>query len=325
MKVLIWGTAALLLALVTALLTGDAIIAKLKKASFGQEIREDGPAWHKKKSGTPTMGAFIFVSGILPAVIITLLLSGGFSRIGISVLLAAFFFGAVGFADDYIKVIKKRNLGLTAGKKFAAQALVSLAFAISLYGETGHLILLGGVWVDMSFFVIVFNAFVMLAVVNAVNLTDGIDGLAGFTTVFSMAFYAFAAYKLGYSMLFVVLAAAIGGVLGFLFFNKYPARVFMGDTGSLFLGGLIGASACAMGIQLTLILCGLVFFVETLSVIMQVSYFKLTGGKRIFLMTPIHHHFEKKGWSEVKIVAVASAVTVACGILCAVYINAFAL
>lgn len=325
MNTVIWGIIALLIALVIALLTGDNIISRLKKASFGQEIREEGPSWHKKKSGTPTMGAFIFASGIVPSIIIVAVLSKICDKVGLSVFITALLFGVIGFTDDYIKVIKKRNLGLTAGKKFAAQSLVSIAFALMLYTETGHSVFFGTMKADISFFVIIFNVFVMLATVNAVNLTDGIDGLAGSTTVFSMAFFAFAAYKMGFSMIFVILMATIGGVLGFLFFNRHPAKVFMGDTGSLFLGGLIGAVACAMGIQLTIILSGLVFFMETLSVIMQVSYFKMTGGKRIFLMTPIHHHFEKKGWSEVKIVTVASAITIVCGILAAIYVNALAL
>lgn len=322
MNSVIWGIIALFMALIIALLSGGAIIEKLEKASFGQSIREEGPSWHKKKSGTPTMGAFIFAAGMIPAVIFILVLSGIFDKIGALVLASALLFGAIGFADDYIKVIKKRNLGLTAGKKFAAQALVSAAFAICLFEFEGGAVLLGKSWVNLSYFVVIFNTFVMLAAVNAVNLTDGIDGLAGNTTAFAAAFFAFAAYKMECDMIMIVLMAAIGGVFGFLFYNRYPAKVFMGDTGSLFLGGLIGAAACAMGIQLTIIFVGLVFFVETLSVIIQVAYFKATGGKRIFLMTPIHHHFEKKGWSEVKIVAVASAITVFFGILSAVYIAA---
>lgn len=322
MNIFIYGCLALLIAIVISLLTGPSIIAGLKKASFGQQIREEGPAWHKKKSGTPTMGAFIFMSGLIPAAIIITALSGAFDNTGTVVLITALLFGAVGFCDDYIKVIKKRNLGLTAGKKFLSQAIISVAFSLLLYEENGGVINALGRNFDLSFFVIIFNTFVMLATVNAVNLTDGIDGLAGSAGVCSMAFFAFAAYKMEFNMLLIVLMAVIGGVLGFLFYNKYPAKVFMGDTGSLFLGGVIGASACAMGIQLALILSGLVFLTETLSVIIQVTYFKLTGGKRIFLMTPIHHHFEKKGWSEVKIVAVATAVTAICGVICAVIMTA---
>lgn len=324
MNTLIWGIFALMIALIISLLIGNPIIRMLKKASFGQEIREEGPSWHKKKSGTPTMGAFIFFSGIVFAVILISALSGIFDFNGMLVLLSAMLFGAVGFCDDYIKVIKKRNLGLTAGKKFISQAVISVMFALLSYKASGGTIWIFGRTADLAYFTVFFNIFVMLAVVNAVNLTDGIDGLAGFTTVFSMAFFAFAAYKAQFDMLFIVLFAVIGGVLGFLFYNRYPAKVFMGDTGSLFLGGIIGASACVMGIQLTLVLSGLVFFTETLSVIIQVTYFKLTGGKRIFLMTPIHHHFEKKGWSEVKIVTVASAITVISGIICSIYIMSIA-
>lgn len=320
MNTLIWGMTAAVIALIVALLSGGKIISALKRASFGQEIREEGPAWHKKKSGTPTMGAFIFASGLVFAIVFVSAVSKIFDKTGLTVIAAALLFGAVGFSDDYIKVIKKRNLGLTAGKKFAAQALVSVAFSIVLYSLEGGSILFGASRADISYFAVIFNIFVMLATVNAVNLTDGIDGLAGSTTAIAMAFFAFAAYKLGFDMLFIILFAAIGGVLGFLFFNKYPAKVFMGDTGSLFLGGLIGASACAMGIQLTLVAVGFVFFFETLSVIIQVTYFKATGGKRVFLMTPIHHHFEKKGWSEKKIVAVASGITLFGGLISALYI-----
>lgn len=325
MNTLIWGITALFIALITALLLGGKIIDALKKASFGQEIREEGPSWHRKKSGTPTMGAFIFASGLIAAIIFISALSKIFDKTGLTVIITALFFGAVGFFDDYIKVIKKRNLGLTAGKKFAAQALVSVAFALVLFTEEGGNILFGASYVNFSYFAVIFNIIVMLATVNAVNLTDGIDGLAGSTTAVAMAFFAFAAYKLGFDMLFIILFASIGGVLGFLYFNKYPAKVFMGDTGSLFLGGLIGASACAMGLQLTLIAVGFVFFFETLSVIIQVAYFKATGGKRVFLMTPIHHHFEKKGWSEKKIVAVASGITLLGGLISALYITLFAL
>ncbi len=325
MNTLIWGITALLIALIVALLSGGKIISALKKASFGQEIREEGPAWHKKKSGTPTMGAFIFASGFVFSVIFISAVSKIFDKTGLTVIITALLFGAVGFLDDYIKVIKKRNLGLTAGKKFLAQALVSVAFSLVLYDFEGGLVLLGASRVNLSYFAVIFNVFVMLATVNAVNLTDGIDGLAGSTTAIAMAFFAFAAYIMGFDMLFIILFAVIGGVLGFLYFNKYPAKVFMGDTGSLFLGGLIGASACAMGIELTLIAVGFVFFFETLSVIIQVTYFKATGGKRVFLMTPIHHHFEKKGWSEKKIVSVASAITLFGALIGALYITLCAL
>ncbi len=324
MNQIIWGITALLIAFLISALLGAPIIKKLKEASFGQEIREDGPSWHKKKSGTPTMGGFIFFAGLIPSAIFVLLLSELFDKISLTVLLCAVFFGIIGFSDDYIKVIKKRNLGLSAKQKFMAQILVSAAFSLVLYFINGGEILFFNKVYDWSYFIIPFNILVLLATNNAVNLTDGVDALAGSTTFFCMAYFAFAAFYKGMDSLMILLMAVMGGVLGFLLYNRHPAKVFMGDTGSLFLGGLIGAVSCALGFQFTVISAGLVFFIETLSVIIQVTYFKITHGKRIFLMTPIHHHFEKKGWSEVKIVTVASAVTVIMGIISALYVVHFA-
>ncbi len=320
MTAYIWGVFALAVALLVSLLSGSAIIKKLKEASFGQEIREDGPSWHKKKSGTPTMGGFIFLCGLLPASLLILLLSESFDFKAAAILICALMFGIIGFSDDYIKVIKKRNLGLTAKQKFLAQILVSAAFSLVLYFINGGEILFFDKMYNWSYFIIPFNMLVLLATNNAVNLTDGVDALAGSTTFFCMAYFAFAAFYSKMNSVGIILMAAMGGVLGFLFYNRHPAKVFMGDTGSLFLGGLIGAVACTLGLQFTVITAGIVFFIETLSVIIQVSYFKITHGKRIFLMTPIHHHFEKKGWSEVKIVTVASGITVIMGVLSAIYV-----
>ncbi len=319
----IWGIFAFSIALIISVLCGGMVIKKLKEASFGQEIREEGPAWHKKKSGTPTMGGFIFFAGLIPAAVIILLLSKMADITALIVLLCAAFFGVIGFSDDYIKVIKKRNLGLTAKQKFMAQILVSAAFSLALYYVKGGEILLFGGFYNWSYFIIPFNILVLLATNNAVNLTDGVDALAGSTTFFCMGYFAFAAYYAKMNSLGIVLMAVMGGVAGFLCYNRHPAKVFMGDTGSLFLGGLIGAVACTLGLQFTVITAGVVFFIETLSVIMQVTYFKLTHGKRIFLMTPIHHHFEKKGWSEVKIVVVASAITIIMGVVSALYIKMY--
>ncbi len=320
MIIWVWSLLALFIAFLLSLLTGSAIIAALRRASFGQAIREIGPTWHRNKSGTPTMGAFIFFAGLFPASIFVGLLSKTINIIDGIVVLTALLFGVIGFSDDYIKVIKKRNLGLTAGQKFAAQTIVSVAFSVLMFFFSGREVLFGRTWHEGSYFLILFNILVMLATVNAVNLTDGIDGLAGGTSVVCMLYFALAAYWCQAPMLTIFLAAVIGGTCGFLCYNRHPAKVFMGDTGSLFLGGLIGAVACRLGIQFTLIAAGLVFFLETLSVILQVGYFKLTHGKRIFLMTPIHHHFEKKGWSEVKIVTVAMAITGILGIVSAWYV-----
>ena len=323
MERFVWGAFAFIIALLISALIGKPVIKKLKEASFGQEIREDGPSWHKKKSGTPTMGGFIFLAGLIPSAIFILLISGKMDFMAIAVIVTALLFGAIGFTDDYIKVIKKRNLGLTARQKFLAQLILSAAFSLVIYEIKGGEILFADRIYNWSYFIIPFNILVLLATNNAVNLTDGVDALAGSTTFFCMAYFAFAAFYAGADSVAVLLMAVMGGVIGFLFYNRHPAKVFMGDTGSLFLGGLIGAVACSLGLQFTVITAGIVFFIETLSVIIQVTYFKITHGKRIFLMTPIHHHFEKKGWSEVKIVAVASAVTAIMGIISAVYIVSF--
>ncbi len=317
MDYFVWGLIAFLTALFISLLTGPYIIKKLHEAKYGQEIREEGPSWHKAKSGTPTMGGFIFFIGLVPAAFLTLILSESFDLTFLLVCLTAFLFGVIGYTDDYIKVIKKRNLGLSAKAKFLSQLLVSAVFALLVYYVKGGEVFLFFETYNFSYFVIPLNIFVMLAISNAVNLTDGVDALAGSTSFLAIGFFAFAAFIMKENALFAFLLASMGGILGFLFFNRHPARVFMGDTGSLFLGGLIGASAVLMGIQFLLILVGLVFFIETLSVIIQVTYFKITKGKRIFLMTPIHHHFEKKGWSEVKIVAVASLITAVMGVISA--------
>lgn len=319
----IWGAFAFVIALLISALVGSPVIKKLKEASFGQEIREDGPSWHKKKSGTPTMGGFIFLAGLIPAAIFILILSRKADFTAVTVGICAVLFGAIGFSDDYIKVIKKRNLGLTAKQKFMAQLLLSAGFSLALYYiKGGEVLFINGIY-DWSYFIIPFNILVLLATNNAVNLTDGVDALAGSTTFFCMAYFAFAAFYMGADSVAILLLATMGGVLGFLFYNRHPAKVFMGDTGSLFLGGLIGAVACALGLQFTVITAGIVFFIETLSVIIQVTYFKITHGKRIFLMTPIHHHFEKKGWSEIKIVTIFSLITVIMGILSAVYAVSF--
>ncbi len=315
MNYLVWGWVAFLSALIISLLSGPFIIERLRRAKYGQEIREEGPSWHKAKSGTPTMGGFIFFIGLGASALLTAILSKSIDKEFLLVFLSASLYGVIGYTDDYIKVIKKRNLGLSAKAKFLSQILVSSVFALLLYSLKGSEVFLFWGTYDFSYFVIPFNIFVMLAITNAVNLTDGIDGLAGSSSFLAVGFFAFAAYMAKEASLFCLLLAAMGGILGFLFFNSHPAKVFMGDTGSLFLGGLIGAAALLMGIQFILILVGLVFFTETLSVIMQVTYFKITHGKRIFLMTPIHHHFEKKGWSEVKIVTVASVITLIMGVI----------
>lgn len=307
--------------LVTAIL-GPVIIPWLTKLKFGQEILEIGPNWHKNKAGTPTMGGMMFIAGILVSVAAYL-----FARFDIRLLmmmLIALGFGVIGFVDDYVKVVKKRNLGLTAIQKFALQAILSVIYILVLK-ETGNLsteIIIPFVKTAISlpwWLYIVFILFVVTGTVNAVNLTDGIDGLATSITVVVSAFFAFAAVYFKSVGESVFAMALFGGCLGFLLFNKHPAKVFMGDTGSLFLGGAISVMAVGMGMPLVLIICGFVYLFETLSVILQVASFKLTG-KRIFKMSPIHHHFEMCGWKEKKIVRVFTLVTL---VLC--IISAFAI
>ena len=314
MTAYIWGAFALAVALIISLLSGSAIIKKLKEASFGQEIREDGPSWHKKKSGTPTMGGFIF---IIPVIVCTLIFSRNTK--GISLMLFSLSFGLIGFIDDYIKVVKKRNLGLTEKQKFLLQLLFSVVFiAVSLYAlklvDTKIFIPFLKKEVDVSYAYIPLTLFVLIGGTNSVNLTDGVDGLATSVTCVVCAFFAVYAYLVGAYEVAVFNVICIAALSGFLLFNKHPAKVFMGDTGSLFLGGVVCSSALMLKNPLILVIAGGVYVFETLSVILQVASFKMTG-KRIFKMSPVHHHFEMCGWSEAKIVIVAAVVTL---ILCTV-------
>lgn len=316
---------AAIVAFVAAAIYGKIFIPILHRLKFGQEIREEGPKWHEKKSGTPTMGGFIFIAGCLTAVAAVWILSVIFgrempnaARIGMmTVMMLAY--AAIGFIDDYIKVILKRNLGLTAAQKFGLQLLAAVVYvAWAVCG--GHITtevkipFTSIVW-DMGWMFIPFAVLVILATVNSVNLTDGLDGLASCVTTVVALFFLIIS-KVGNvadDAVALFAASLIGGLLGFLIYNKYPAKVFMGDTGSLCLGGAICAMAILLEAPLALLIVGFVYVMETLSVIMQVTSYKLTK-KRIFKMSPIHHHFEMCGWSEKKIVAVFTSVTV---ILCA--------
>jgi len=297
------------IAFVIAAGCGPVLIPIFRRLKFGQQIREEGPSWHQKKSGTPPMGGFIF---IIPIIVCTLL----FARTGlcVSLVLFALSFGIVGFADDYIKVVKKRNLGLSAKHKFLLQLLFSVVFiCVSIYGlkliGTEIFIPFAKTYVDLGIIIYIPLAlFVLLGTTNSVNLTDGVDGLAATVTFVVCVFFAFLSYNSKMYDVTVVNAISAASLLGFLLFNHYPAKVFMGDTGSLFLGGLVCSNALLMKNPLILIICGGVYVLETFSVILQVAYFKKTG-KRIFKMSPIHHHFEMCGWSEVKIVVCASLAT----------------
>lgn len=295
--------------------TGPVIIPWLHRLKFGQQILEDGPKWHMKKSGTPTMGGIMFIIAVTVSTLIAILIK---KDVKLAVMLIITLgYGIIGFIDDYVKVVKKRNMGLTASQKFLLQAVLSFIYILVLRftGELTSEIIIPFInhTVTMPWWLyFVFVMFVVCGTVNAVNLTDGLDGLAAGITVIVSLFFALAAMAFGDSSAGYMSSAVMGGCVGFLFFNKYPAKVFMGDTGSLFLGGAISVIAVGLEMPLILVIAGFVYLFETLSVILQVASFKLTG-KRIFKMAPIHHHFEMCGWKENKIVLVFSAVTV---ILC---------
>ena len=279
------------------------LIPFLRKLKFGQTILEDGPTWHEKKQGTPTMGGigFIIATVIAAAVFVRDLRGAG-------ILACAVLFGVIGFVDDYIKVVKKRNKGFSAKQKFLAQTIVSLGYGIFLYfafGQTGTRI---------PFTDKVFDLLVLLATTNSANLTDGLDGLASGVGSIVALFFALATNILEVESASVVSGALVGGLLGFLIYNAYPAKVFMGDTGSLFIGGAISAVAISAGLEIFIMMSAFVFLFEALSVIIQVSVYKKTK-KRVFKMAPLHHHFEMCGWKETKVVLVFCLITV---VLCAV-------
>lgn len=302
---------AVLIGFMASALLGPVFIPVLIKMKFGQSIREIGPKWHEKKSGTPTMGGIIF---ILSLIITSLIAYKYMDTRAWLVLFCAVGFGIVGFIDDFIKVVLKRNLGLRAWQKLALQIIISLIFVYAgltdgIVSTEVNIPFTSFVW-DMGWFYVPFAVFVLLAVVNGVNLTDGIDGLATSVTTVVMVFFAVvSAFVLEkYTSVAVFSLALAGALLGFLLYNKNPAKVFMGDTGSLMLGGAVGALGLVINNPFILILVGVIYLVETLSVIIQVTSFKLTG-KRVFKMSPIHHHFEMCDWNEKKIVRVFSLVT----------------
>ncbi len=299
---------------ITALI-GRFLVPMLRRIKAGQSIREDGPVWHMSKQGTPTMGGLMFIGGIAAITVlfgIRGMINGEWSHV--FVLLFALVYAAIGFLDDYEKLKKKQNLGLTAAQKFLLQLVVAIVF-IFLLRLTGDLstdlyIPFFNVTLHLPVVVyFVFAAFVMVGCVNAVNITDGVDGLATGVSIPVALCYIAIAFIWGYEVLGIFAAALAGGLVGFLIFNYHPAKVFMGDTGSLFLGGAVCALAFAMDVPLILIPLGIVYIIETLSDIIQVVYFKATHGKRIFKMAPLHHHFEMCGWNEYKVFWVFSTVS----------------
>ena len=291
---------------------GYLLLPVLRALKAGQSIREVGPTWHNSKAGTPMMGGLMFILG---AVVCLLFNIGNIQDYTVLyALVLGLCFGAVGFVDDYFKLKHKRNLGLTAIQKALLQMAVSAIYLYVLYLQGTLTCDIYIPFVNTTFYLhpivyIFFAMFVMVGCVNAVNLTDGVDGLCASVTVPVMVFFTAASIAMGKWDVALLPACLIGGLVAYLFYNWHPAKVFMGDTGSLFLGGIVCALAFALDMPLILVLVGIVYIVETLSVILQVGYFKLTHGKRLFKMSPIHHHFEMCGWKEVKIVLIFSAVS----------------
>lgn len=299
---------AILIAFFANIIISPFMIPFLTKLKIGQYERDDGVKSHLKKAGTPTMGGLI----ILVSMTISSLVFIKGNLDGFVVLLVTLGFGIVGFCDDYIKVVKKRSLGLRPMQKIIAQLLITGLFAVYIlnFSNIGIEIYIpfgNGATIDLGPLYTPFLIFVIIGTVNSVNLTDGLDGLASGVTVIVSVFFCIAAWVVGNGTL-PIAGAAIGSLMGFLLFNSYPARIFMGDTGSLALGGFISAIAFILKMPIFLALVGIIYVIEALSDIIQVVYFKRTG-KRVFKMAPIHHHFELSGWSETKIVTLFYIVT----------------
>lgn len=296
------------LAFLFATAFGKVYIPWLKKEKARQEIREDGPTWHKNKSGTPTMGGMIFILAVTLVCLVVgfpSMLKGNF--VHIFVLLFAMVFGAIGFLDDWEKIKKKQNLGLTAKMKFLLQTVAALVFVllmrhIGFLRPNLYVPFLNRTLHMPEWLYFVFAAFVIVGTVNAVNITDGLDGLATGTSIPVVLFFVALCFAWGreYLELGIFASGLLGGLMGFLVYNFNPAKVFMGDTGSLFLGGAVAALAFAYDIPLVLITLGIVYIIETLSDIIQVGYYKLSHGKRVFRMAPFHHHLEMGGWTGKK-------------------------
>ncbi len=290
------------------------VIPFLRKLKFGQYVRDDGPRSHLKKAGTPTMGGII----ILLSISVTSVLYVEGNPEVIPVLFATVGFGLIGFLDDYIKIVMRRSMGLRAWQKMALQVIVTGIYAYyylyKLHFAPQVLIpftggVLEGKYLEMpDWLFVVFLFFVMIGTVNGTNFTDGLDGLASSVTLLVAVFFTVVAIGTG-SSIAPVSSAVAGALMGFLVFNVYPASVFMGDTGSLALGGFVASAALMLKMPLFILIVGAIYLIEVLSVILQVGYYKMTHGKRIFKMAPIHHHFEQCGWSETRVVAVFSIVT----------------
>ena len=313
-------TRILITAVVSVALSGGLgylLLPVLRALKVGQSIREVGPTWHNYKAGTPMMGGLMFIAALTIVLLCNIPFMADLSVF--FVLLLSLCFGFIGFLDDFAKMKKKQNEGLTSIQKALLQMAVSAIFLYAMYKTEAITVVDGQIPLYIPFFdvyfylnpilYIFFAMFVMVGCVNAVNLTDGVDGLSSSVTIPVMVFFTAAAIAAGKLDLALLPASLVGGLIAYLFYNWHPAKVFMGDTGSLFLGGAVCALAFALDMPLVLIFVGFVYICETLSVIAQVGYFKLTHGKRLFKMAPIHHHFEKCGWKEEKVVLVFAAVS----------------
>ena len=295
------------------LILGPIIIPLLKRLKIGQSVREEGPQSHLKKSGTPTMGGII----IFVALIITVMTSGMLNKDMYILIMATFGFGLIGFIDDYLIVVRKNNDGLSAKHKLIGQIIVASLLAIyqtynSEFGTQLIIPFINNKYLDLGLFYIPFIIFVVVGTVNSVNLTDGLDGLASGVTLIVLSFFGLVASRSGMDSISIFSTALAGACMGFLMHNAHPAKVFMGDTGSMALGGAVAAIAVLLNLPLMIPIAGGIYLIEALSVIIQVASFKMTG-KRVFLMSPLHHHYEQKGWKETKVVAVFWFATV---ILC---------
>lgn len=293
----------ILSAFVMAIILGPLLIPLLHRLKFGQNIRTDGPQSHLRKTGTPAMGGIIF---LLAAVVVSLVFSK--DKDMILVLASTLLFGLIGFTDDYIKIVKKRSLGLRAWQKIVAQLVVAffLTFVASGVSQVGTSVLIpfAGKFLDLGILYMPFIIIFIIGFVNSVNLTDGLDGLAGGVTVVVLGFFSVVALVSKNLGILVFCGALIGALLGFLRFNSHPAQVFMGDTGSLALGGAVVSLAVVTKLPVFFFIIGAVYAAEAASVIIQVLYFKATKGKRFFKMAPLHHHFELSGWAESKVVSI---------------------
>ena len=320
MTILQTGLISLLISFLVVYFVTPRFIPMLKRLKFGQAIREEGPQSHLEKSGTPTMGGLVIQLGVLVAVVLLSVLIGNWDFFPLLVML---YFGAVGFIDDYIKVAKKHNLGLRAWQKMVLQCIGALAVALYAYYSPAIgselVVPLMNQTVDFGIWYVPFTVIAVVAIVNAVNLTDGLDGLASGVSLIVAIFFFVGSLLLPQASTSIFIGASIGGCLGFLRHNSNPADIFMGDTGSMALGGAIVVMAIITQLQIFLLIAGALFVIEALSVVIQVGYFKSTGGKRFFKMAPIHHHFELSGWSETRVVTVfwvATAIFVTIAFIC---------